>query len=112
MASGRYILDENKIAHDEPDLMKWAEWFETADRTVSKTQFGEHLVSTVFLGLNHQYGEGPPLLFETMVFNDGSGEDFDIMRYTTHAQALAGHDQMAAKVRDELAAIAKAKPHE
>ena len=98
--SDRYVLDDNNIAHEEPDLMKWATWFEAADRRVDVTQVGEHQVSTVFLGLNHQYGNGPPLLFETRVIKGDSGEDLDMMRYTTHAQALAGHDQMVAKVRD------------
>lgn len=28
----------------------------------------DYWVSTVFLGLDHSYGTGPPLLFETMVF--------------------------------------------
>ena len=97
----RYILDKNNIAVEEPDLMKWGNWLQTADRNVAKTQVGEYRISTVFLGLNHQHGKGPPLLFETMVFKGDSSEDLDIMRYTTRVQALAGHDQMVAKVRKQ-----------
>ena len=33
--SDKYVLDENSIAVVEPDLMKWAAWFETADRQVA-----------------------------------------------------------------------------
>ena len=46
-------------------------------------------VSTVFLGMNHNYGDGPPLLFETMIF--GGEHDDKQWRYTTEAQALEGH---------------------
>lgn len=59
-------------------------------------------VSTVFLGLNHRYRpDGPPLLFETMVF--GVDDDADVMwRWSTWDQALAGHDQVVAAVRAEV----------
>lgn len=54
-------------------------------------------VSTVWLGLNHPYGEDAlPLIFETMVFTsrDGSGRDTVWMqRYATEAEARAGHAQ-------------------
>jgi len=50
----------------------------------------------VFLGLNHSFGEGPPLLFETMVF--GGALDQEQARYTTWEQAEAGHKQMLARV--------------
>jgi hypothetical protein len=54
-------------------------------------------VSTIFLGLNHRYfGDGPPLLFETMVF--GGELDKELERYETKAQALVGHDEMVARV--------------
>ncbi len=96
----RYILDDNNVPHEEPDPMKWAKWFETADRHVAQTDIGEYWISTVFVCQDHSVGSGPLLLFETIVFKGDSAEDLDMMRYTTHAQALAGHDQMVAKVRD------------
>ena len=52
-------------------------------------------VSTVWLGLNHNYGDGPPLIFETMVFpKEGRWGELDCERYTTEAEALAGHQMM------------------
>lgn len=55
-------------------------------------------ISTVWLGYNHQWGEGPPLIFETMVFTSCDYlEDLDIDRYTTLADAEAGHIIMVAK---------------
>jgi hypothetical protein len=52
------------------DTMIWALLFEeTKQRIVGKTTtlYGESL-STVWLGLNHSFGGGPPLIFETMLF--------------------------------------------
>lgn len=48
-------------------------------------------VSTVFLAVNHQYGDGPPLLFETMIFEPGTYFDIYCERYSTWAEAEAGH---------------------
>lgn len=52
------------------DLLEWARWFETADRIVAKTEVGCLRVSTIFIGLDHSFDDGPPLLFETMIFGD------------------------------------------
>ena len=50
-------------------LLAWAAWFGRADRTVARDKLPLATVSTVFLGLDHNHwAEGPPLLFETMVF--------------------------------------------
>lgn len=64
---------------------------------VALTQRGEVTVSTVWLGLDHSFGHGPPLIFETMVF--GLPDDAEIMdRYATWEQAKAGHDRIVAEV--------------
>lgn len=53
-------------------------------------------VSTVWLGMDHSFGYGrQPLIFETMIFWEAgnyASEDY-CERWTTRAQALAGHDQ-------------------
>ena len=55
-------------------------------------------ISTVFLGIDHQYGDGPPLVFETMVFASAdSGIEQDCRRYTTRDEAMAGHEDMRVK---------------
>jgi hypothetical protein len=56
-------------------------------------------VSTVFLSLNHSFANGPPLVFETMVF--GGPLDGQQDRYSTRADALAGHARMVELVRAE-----------
>lgn len=59
-------------------------------------------VSTVWLGLDHSFGDGPPLIFETMVFAEGSSMDEDCRRYATQAQAQAGHVEMVTIVAATL----------
>ena len=73
MTNTKYILDgKTPVLCD--DVLKWATFFEKAsNRIVCKTEIGNAIVSTVFLGLDHSWGGGPPLLFETMVF----GGSFD-----------------------------------
>jgi hypothetical protein len=58
-------------------------------RRVAYDTVGEAGVSTVFLGMDHSWGEGPPLLWETMIF--GGDQDQYCARYTTYADAVAGH---------------------
>ena len=51
-----YILDgKNPVPVD--NFLDWAIRFESATRVVAKTQLEDCLVSTVFLGLNHQCGD-------------------------------------------------------
>ena len=74
-------------------------------------------VSTVWLGMDHGFGEGPPVIFETMVFPAWSepmkglatllgergpslDEEEDTERYHTEAEALAGHERMVEKWRN------------
>jgi hypothetical protein len=71
------------------ELEVWACWVETADRRVRDTARDDVRVSTVFLGLDHSFGHGPPLLFETMLFVMGSEQGCE--RYCTWAEAEAGH---------------------
>ena len=98
-----YILGEDGKTPVHVDLMEWAEWFETADRRVAATEIGvvgdddANRVSTVFLGLDHSFETGPPLLFETMVFGGPMDQEMD--RYTTWEEAEAGHLAMVNRVK-------------
>jgi hypothetical protein len=75
--------------HGDPDYKR-----------VALTVTDKHAISTVWLGLDHQYGDGPPIIFETMVFsadswNNGGGlHEEDMRRYSTEADALEGHAEM------------------
>jgi len=55
-------------------------------------------VSTVWLGINHQFGQGPPLIFETMVFESRDNlSDIACQRYSTEDDAIIGHQEMVAQ---------------
>jgi hypothetical protein len=99
------------------ELMEWAElmgeregdWWQ-----IGKDRIGDLEVSTVWLGLDHRIGPGPPLIFETMVFDrsrhwrepiytidppDASEKwEGEMYRYSTREDAEEGHR----KVRELL----------
>lgn len=95
-------MSEYYDRHGNPmTLMEWASRLESrgTDKRVAETTLPNgRWVSTVWLGLNHNFGRGRPLIFETMVFasKDDMGE-LDCDRYSTEAEALAGHEAMCAK---------------
>lgn len=99
--NGKYILNEDGSVRLEPDLMVWAEWFETAKRHVALDELpGGVKVSTVFLGLDHSFGfSGAPILFETMIF--GGEHDQYQDRYATREEAIAGHAKALALAKGE-----------
>ncbi len=98
--NGRYILDEKGVPVPCEDLIVWGKWLERADsdRIVKQTTRDKVKVSTVFLGLDHSFGlgEGPPILFETMIFG-GEHDDYQ-QRYATREEALMGHEEAEALV--------------
>ena len=93
-----YILDASGRPVVEPDFLKWAAFFEDAkNRVVAQHMVGSVKVSTVFLGLDHQYGDGPPILWETMVF--GGPLNGEMQRCAgSREQAEAMHAEMACRV--------------
>jgi hypothetical protein len=105
---GKPILDDDLLSA----TMKWALLFEQRDanRIVGQTRtlYGEKL-STIWLGLDHSFGHGPPLIFETMLFAPAD------KKKATRAYIFA----VAAKTLDEEAAydheqayIKKHYPHD
>ena len=99
-----YILVDGKAVL-EPDMLKWGIWFETANRIVAQTKIGQVKVSTVFLGMDHNFcGNGLPILFETMIFGlpkiFGDGEP--CVRYSTIDEAKIGHNEAVDAVRTML----------
>jgi hypothetical protein len=98
------------------NLLAWAQMFEDLDYKIVKQQ---HLwwggfLSTVWLGLDHRFAnDGPPLIFESMLFGVHHGPDrafmpdkvddmdeilwrefapeMDMTRYAREEEALAGH---------------------
>lgn len=83
-----YIL-EGKIPKQCDDISEWARQFQTQNRIVEQTKIGNVKISTVFLGVDHSFDGGKPLLFETMIF--GGDEDGYQERYSTWDEAVIGH---------------------
>lgn len=80
-------------------------------KRVDSTDVGPYWVSTVWLGLDHRFaGDGPPLIFETMVFLKGERDDpehvglqdIDVVRYSSLQQAQEGHQAMVLLVEATL----------
>ena len=80
-----------------------------ATKRVGETTLPNGLwVSTVWLGINQRFGDGPPLIFETTVFKHplsesrapDDGRDRDSESYATLEEALNGHARMVQKWRD------------
>ncbi len=107
-----YILEEDGTIREVEDVIEWSKWFERAneDRIIAQTNIHapgnlkerEAFVSTVFLGINHNFTGGPPVLFETLIefANDNSGDIAD--RYKTVEDAKIGHEIYVAVVRKVL----------
>lgn len=95
------MSDFFKLEGKEPvrvaDCLEWAKWFESFDRCIARDEIHDAVVSTVFLGLDHRFGDGPPLIFETLVF--GGHLDGQMDRYSTWDEAATGHLAMLAHVR-------------
>ncbi len=92
----RYYRLQNGIPVLCQDILEWSMWFEgnLQERIVEQTTAGDLFVSTVFLGLDHSYSEdGPPLIYETMVFNKAIDKSDDLLcqRYSTLGEAKFGH---------------------
>lgn len=97
-----YILNDLGEPIVEPDIKEWATWFETAERHVADDRLtiaGEEVrVSTVFLGIDHAWGEPIPVLWETMVFGGPMNQEMDRCG-GSREQAEAMHARMLARVR-------------
>lgn len=94
-----YILDGTVPV--PVDLLAWAQWYETHERHVAETWVTPTVrVSTIFLGLDHQWdpwGRSRPRLFETMIF--GGEHDHEQWRWSSWHEAEQGHEAAVAMAR-------------
>ena len=94
------MLDENGEPRPEGDVRAWGRWMRLHHerRVLARAAVEDEVVSTVFLGLDHSYHGGPPILWETMIL-EGPHRGY-LLRYSTRYAALKGHQ----RVVDRLAA--------
>ena len=97
MSLGHYDYYGNPIS-----MQRWMKLVETGEvnRRVALTEEDGWWVSTVWLGIDHNFSEeGPPLIFETMAFLEGSYEALECQRYATVEQARVGHAEVVEAMR-------------
>lgn len=100
-----YVLDADGKPLPCDDIATWGDWFErtrlTRECVIAQDcdegpNGTDTSVSTVFLGIDHGFGVGRPVLWETMVF--GGQLDGLQRRYTSREAALAGHRDVCLQV--------------
>ena len=108
MQEHKYILEGHKPVPCE-DVLEWGRWMEDARKTdnrrVARTEIGKVEISTVFLGLDHNFSDtGEPVLFETMILRgkDFHGEWDYQERCSTWEQAEAMHEKAVEFVNAKL----------
>jgi hypothetical protein len=94
-----YILDDacKPVPVTSQEWDAWRQANQDGLAVVAKSGT-DPLVSTVFLGYdaNGWDPSGPPLLYETAVYRDGTWEELE--RYATREEAQAGHARHKARV--------------
>ena len=105
----KYLLDQDGNPYPVDDLDAWAENWDrqrAATRLLDLVDLPEGgTVSTIFMGIDHNLlGKGPPVLWETMVFEGA----FDGMckRWHTQQEAREGHAWMIAHMTRALSLAA------
>jgi hypothetical protein len=108
LVNGEVVEVSRRVWADEVIDADFESERRVAETSVGIMPGGSFWISTVFLGLNHGWGDGPPMWFESMAFQnpddnwDGLGVDVAMRRYSTFAEASSGHDEMVAEVRAEF----------
>jgi hypothetical protein len=110
-----YYPDGVPILDNElfPDFLQWAMLFEErdGDRIVAqtKTLYGEKL-STIWMGMDHAFGGGPPLIFETMLF---APDDMNVHRRSIDGlfRAMKGEEVDTSEYDKHVAYTQKHFPH-
>ena len=110
---GNLWIIKDGLAVPEDDLLSWAHWYESerGQYSLLDTIAGIR-VSTVFLGMDHNFGKGEPILWETMIFNDDEKSTVNVMgrshtfapdlgqwRFSFDIDAYDFHDKKVAELK-------------
>ncbi len=94
-----WVLDKGGEPKQAKNLHEWGRFLNTdLSRVVKQEMVGRVRVSTIFLSLDHNWGDGPPILWETMVFG-GKFHEFQKRCSGGREQAEAMHAETVAMVR-------------
>lgn len=87
-----YLLDKDKKPYPVSLEESYKLYNDRDMKITQQDKIGDVRVSTVFLSMDHaRIGETTPVLWETMIF--GGEHDGYQERYTSHEDALAGHQR-------------------
>lgn len=106
-----YRLDADKnVVEIDSDSPEAENIWRPENRRVAEDTIGHFWISTVFVPINHRFGsEGPPIVFETMVFDNSLkrpsgigdlGESVYQDRCCTWAEAEEMHKHIVQMVKD------------
>ena len=114
MRSMFYKLDKDGVPRTV-SMEEWAFMFEdVGSRVVKQEHVHDVLVSTVFLGFDHNYRpDGPPILWETMVFEENRTNDkrdkerFPVVERDGYTERCSGNKEQAEAMHDRVVALIK-----
>ena len=97
----RWLIEEADGVYKEISIEE-IEGYAKDHKVVQRDRIGGLLISTVWLGFDYRYGEGPPLIYETMIFEDGDFFDLFCARYSRWVQAKEGHEAVLRIIQDYI----------
>ncbi len=82
-------------------MESWGQFMNDPEmKYVKQETVNGYYVSTVYIGLNYRFGDdGPPLIYETMIFEGGDWSDLYCERYHSRLAAEAGHERAVEHAR-------------
>ena len=102
MSNYYYLNDDHSVMPCSSSLwsIQFEEMKKNDTRHVNVDEINGCRVSTVWLGLNHNFfNEEVPLIFETIIFNENSDSIY-MDRYSTWEEAQQGHEKAIQWVLD------------
>ncbi|MDR4482201.1 MAG: hypothetical protein R3B95_02935 [Nitrospirales bacterium] len=97
--SMRFYILRNQVVVPASSAKEFGEWVETADRVVDHTRVADIEVSTVFLGIDHQFFAGPlSCLKRWCLRRSGS----TCRRCSTWDEAVAQHEEILSEVLNRV----------
>ena len=108
MARAYYRLDARQVVPCSE--AEWERIYKNLNPPLARAIIGKVQVSTVFLGVSLGHGNGPPKCFETMVFEWPLIKEQT--RWSTYAEALAGHAEIVDRVKSMTFAYTEKRVHD
>ncbi|CAJ7417392.1 Uncharacterised protein [Burkholderia pseudomallei] len=100
-----YVLDGHEPRRAR-SVLDWMKWFANTDRTVALTRIDDMDVSTVFIGIDHEFSphgvrfRGEPMLFETAIFT--TSRVVRVFRHPSWDEAAHAHAFIVECLQDAI----------